>query len=197
MVRCVDFNAGESTHLRIYLFTPALTLSRSLSRFQVLYVTDSTDRLLHVNASSFEVLRTVRINDPRLDHGNGRSIYGVNELELVGNEVWGNVYPTCAAGLDGDDNRRELCGLHSECVARIDPATGRVNGWVDFTSLLEREPAQVRATIADSVFNGIAYHAPSDRLLVTGKNWDHLYRVAIEPTEDGAERVERVCNLAR
>ena len=51
-------------------------------------MTDSTDRLLHVNASSFEVLRTVRINDPRLDHGNGRSIYGVNELELVSRVAW-------------------------------------------------------------------------------------------------------------
>ena len=60
-----------------------------------------------------------------------------------------------------------------------------------------RESDAVRADAMDNVFNGIAYHAPSDRLLVTGKNWDHLYRVAIEPTEDGAERVERVCNLAR
>ena len=91
---------------------------------------------------------------------------------------------------------RTLCD-HSECVARIDPQTGHVRGWIDFVSLVEREPETVRADLMNSVFNGIAYHAPTDQLLVTGKNWDHIYRVGIEPTDLGAEHVESVCRLAR
>jgi len=158
----------------------------------LLYATDSTDRLLHVNASTLEVVNSVPIFDARLDNGAGRPIWGVNELELVGGEVWGNVYPTCG---DGAGGTRRLCD-HSECVARIEPSTGRVLGWVDFTALLEREPHAVRAAPMDSVFNGIAYDAPSGRLLVTGKNWDSIYRVAVEPTSHGAEHVQSVCRLA-
>ena len=100
--------------------------------------------------------------------------------------------PTCAAG---GGTSRTLCG-HSECVARIDPATGTVRGWIDFTSLLEHEPSRVREDIENSVFNGIAYDDASDRLLVTGKNWQSIYRVAIRPTDNAADHVRSVCNLA-
>ena len=48
----------------------------------------------------------------------------------------------------------------------------------------------------NSVLNGIAYHNKSDRLFVTGKNWDSVYRVAIEPTSQGPEHIASVCNLA-
>jgi len=162
-------------------------LTRSLDG-SVLYVTDSTDVLLHVNASTLQVMRRVPIVDPRMG-SSGRHIYGVNELELVGHEVWGNVYPTCGTP-------RTLCD-HSECIVRIDPASGNVRGWVDFTALLDREPRSVRADIQNAVFNGIAYHADSDRLLVTGKNWDSIYRVAIEPSsQSDPSHVASVCRLA-
>ena len=211
-----------------YRSAPSLALARTVSVAlgdegwgltrsadgSVLYVTDSTDRLLHVNATTLEVVKTVHIFDPRLadggsvsssssgggggggssssSRGQGKPIWGVNELELVGDEVWGNVYPTCANGASG---RRTLCG-HSECVVRVDPASGRVLGWVDFTSLVEREPSAVRSDLMNSVLNGIAYHNESDRLFVTGKNWDSVYRVAIEPTSQGPEHIASVCNLA-
>ena len=159
----------------------------------VLYLTDSTDRLFHVNATTFEVLRTVPIVDERLDGGVGRHIFGVNELELVGDEVWGNVYPTCSA--DGGTSRRVLCD-HSECVVRLDPTTGRVVGWLDLTSLPERESASVRNDAMNSVLNGIAYHAATDRLLVTGKNWDNIHQIAPMATDLGPEHIESVCRLA-
>ena len=50
-----------------------------------LYATDSTDQLLHVNASTLQLMRSVPIVDPQLD--GGRHVWGVNELELVGDEV--------------------------------------------------------------------------------------------------------------
>ena len=171
-----------------------------------LYMTDSTQMLFHINATSLEVIRSVPLHDPRLGAsaaasagvaaaqqaaGTGRTIWGANELELVGDEVWANVYPTCA----GSGGTRVICD-HSECIARINPESGEVVGWIDLTSLLEHEPEATRATIIDSVLNGIAYHAPSDRLLVTGKNWQSIYRVAIEPTQHDASHVQSVCRLA-
>ena len=77
----------------------------------------------------------------------------------------------------GAGGARSICD-HSECVVRIDPATGHVLGWVDFTSLLDREPSAAHDSM-NRVFNGIAYDGGTDRLLVTGKNWDSIYRVAI------------------
>ena len=155
-----------------------------------LYATDSTDLLLHVNATTLQVEKSVRIVDGRLGDA-VRAIYGVNELERVGDEVWGNVYPSCALGSSG---RRAPC-MHSECVARLDPATGRVLGWVDMSALLALESAAVRADALNNVLNGLAYRGGD--LYVTGKNWRSIYRVALEPTALGPEHVERVCNLQR
>jgi glutamine cyclotransferase len=59
-------------------------------------------------------------------------------------------------------------------VARIDPASGKITGWVDLSGLLT--PAE-RAT-AD-VLNGIAYDAAGDRLFVTGKWWPKLFEIRL------------------
>ena len=44
----------------------------------------------------------------------------------------------------------------TDCIARIDPATGRVLGWIDLRGLL---PPRERD--GDDVLNGIAYDAPA------------------------------------
>jgi len=192
-------NEYKSAPALAYVQTTAVTLGAEgwgLARSAdgaVLYATDSTDQLLHINATTLEVLDSVPIVDARLDGGAGRHIFGVNELELVGDEIWGNVFPTCA-GSSG--TRRNLCD-HSECVARIDPASGQVRGWIDFSELVEREPKSVRDDLMNSVFNGIAFDAASGRLLVTGKNWENIYSVEIETREGGAEHVQSACRLAR
>ena len=45
-----------------------------------------------------------------------RSIRFTNELETIGEEVWANV-------------------IETECIARVDPRSGAVVGWVDMTGL--------------------------------------------------------------
>jgi len=60
-------------------------------------------------------------------------------------------------------------------VVRIDPKTGRVLEWIDFSGLLT---AAERAREVD-VLNGIAYDAATDRLFVTGKLWPRLFEVKI------------------
>jgi glutamine cyclotransferase len=61
-------------------------------------------------------------------------------------------------------------------IARIDPATGRVTGWLDLTGLLS--PAD-RAGRSVDVLNGIAYDARRDRLFVTGKLWPKLFEIRL------------------
>jgi glutamine cyclotransferase len=81
----------------------------------------------------------------------------LNELEWVKGEILANIWQT-------------------DRIARIDPVTGKVKGWIDLTGLL---PVADRAR-AD-VLNGIAYDAKADRLIVTGKLWPRMYEIKLVP----------------
>ena len=49
---------------------------------------------------------------------------------------------------------------------------------------------------AFAVSTGIAFHAPTERMYVTGKQWDKMYRIKVTPQPDvGPEHVVAVCNL--
>lgn len=108
---------------------------------------------------------------------------GVNELEWVDGELWGNVYPMYQ-------------GTASECVARINAATGEVIGWVDFRGLLARQREEVRRSPHNYVLNGIAYDERTRQLLVTGKKWDKMYEVRLQPRPDlEPTHIEKHCSL--
>ncbi len=86
----------------------------------------------------------------------GRPVEKLNELEWVKGEVYANVWET-------------------DRIARIDPSTGKVTGWIDLSGILN--PAD-RGPESD-VLNGIAYDAKGDRLFVTGKCWPKLYEIRL------------------
>jgi glutamine cyclotransferase len=86
----------------------------------------------------------------------GRPVDQLNELEYIKGEVWANVWNT---------NR----------IARIDPATGKVTGWIDLAGLLRPED---RNDLTD-VLNGIAYDAAGERIFVTGKRWPKLFEIRV------------------
>jgi glutaminyl-peptide cyclotransferase len=90
---------------------------------------------------------------------NGSAVDNLNELEFVNGEVWANIYMT---------NR----------IARINPSTGVVTGWIDLSGLLK---AADRPRDSGGVLNGIAYDAKSDRLFVTGKLWPKLFEITLVP----------------
>ena len=66
----------------------------------------------------------------------------------------------------------------TDLVARIDPLTGQVTGWIDLSGLLAKDDPEQRV----DVLNGIAYDAQEDRLFVTGKWWPKLYEIEIVET---------------
>jgi glutamine cyclotransferase len=86
----------------------------------------------------------------------GRPVPQLNELEWVKGEVYANIYTT-------------------DRIARIDPSTGKVAGWIDLTGILR--PAD--RTGETDVLNGIAYDAARDRLFVTGKLWPKLFEIRL------------------
>ncbi|MCI0590810.1 MAG: glutaminyl-peptide cyclotransferase [Gammaproteobacteria bacterium] len=76
----------------------------------------------------------------------------LNELEYINGFVYANVWPT-------------------DRIARIDPQTGYVTGWIDLSDLRALLPADA----AVDVLNGIAYDALNDWLIVTGKLWPRVF----------------------
>jgi glutaminyl-peptide cyclotransferase len=88
----------------------------------------------------------------------GRPVKNINELEWVKGEILANIWLT---------NR----------IARIDPKTGKVTGWIDVGLL----PEALHKTDPEQIPNGIAYDAEHDRLFITGKDWPHLYEIKIDP----------------
>jgi glutamine cyclotransferase len=87
----------------------------------------------------------------------GQPVKNLNELEWVKGEIYANIWET-------------------DRIARIDPKTGKVVGWIDLENIL---PAGERTPGSDSVLNGIAYDAEHDRLFVTGKNWPKLFEIKL------------------
>jgi glutaminyl-peptide cyclotransferase len=83
----------------------------------------------------------------------------LNELEWVRGELWANVYWT---------------GL----IARIDPRSGRIVGWVDLRRLLP-EAESKRLDDRGGVANGLAYDSSSGKLLVTGKYWPNVFQIDV------------------
>ncbi|MFN3433576.1 MAG: glutaminyl-peptide cyclotransferase [Sphingomonas sp.] len=87
---------------------------------------------------------------------NGRPLKQLNELEYVRGRILANVW---------------MSGF----IARIDPATGKVDGLIDLRPLI----AEIGNPDPDAVANGIAYDAAHDRLFVTGKYWPTLFEIKL------------------
>ena len=87
----------------------------------------------------------------------GVPVKNVNELEWVKGEIYANIWMT---------NR----------IARIDPTSGKVVGWIDLSGLISRREV---GDDPDAVANGIAYDAQHDRLFVTGKLWPRLFEIKL------------------
>ena len=80
----------------------------------------------------------------------------LNELEFIDGEVWANVW-------------------YQDYLVRIDPADGRVLGYVDLSHLWPDDQRRRH----EQVLNGIAVERATGHLLVTGKRWPWLFRIEV------------------
>ena len=81
--------------------------------------------------------------------------------------------------------------LERPCVARVNPSTGAVVGWIVFDDLKSKLPAG--SSVEAGVMNGVAYDADGDRVFVTGKNWNALFEVKIIAKDGGVDAARRTC----
>lgn len=119
-----------------------------------LILSDGSATLRFLDPETFKVVKRVEVRCP------GRmpaSVDQLNELEYVNGEVLANIW-------------------YEDVIARIDPASGRVLGWIDLKPLVAASGRKDE----HCVLNGIAWDATDERLFVTGKNWPRLYEIRIK-----------------
>ncbi len=123
-----------------------------------LFHSDGTHIIRVVNPSNYETIRTISVNDE-----SGKPLMKINELEWVKGEIWANIWHSEEIGK----------GNH---IARIDPAGGKLLGWIDLSGISPKDSARD----AENTLNGIAYDAEGDRIFVTGKSWKNLYEIKLK-----------------
>lgn len=111
--------------------------------------------LKFLDPKSFKVAGELEVYDE-----NG-AVGRLNELEYIEGEIFANIWA-------------------KDLVARIDPGTGRVTGWIDLSGLLSEEDRKKHV----DVLNGIAYDSRTKKLFVTGKLWPKLFEIEIVSKED-------------
>jgi glutaminyl-peptide cyclotransferase len=113
-------------------------------------MSDGTATLRFLDPRTMKLIRRLPVT------AEGRPVPMLNELEYVKGEILANIWMTGR-------------------IARIDPESGHVKGWIDVSALWQ----QVGTANQDAVPNGIAYDKKADRLYVTGKNWPTLFEIAL------------------
>jgi glutamine cyclotransferase len=144
------WNIADLSQVREFHYTgEGWALTRNIDS---LIMSDGTPVLKFLDPISLEETRRITVT------AEGEPVVNLNELEWVKGEILANIWLT---------NR----------IARIDPNTGAVKGWIDVGNL----PEAAHKVVMDDIPNGIAYDAEHDRLFLTGKDWPHLYEVKLVP----------------
>ncbi len=111
-------------------------------------MSDGTPVLRVLEPGSMKVVKRITVT------AEGEPVSMLNELEYVHGEILANIWQTAM-------------------IARIDPQTGHVKGWIDVGSLW----AQVDSGNSEAVPNGIAYDRKTGKHYVTGKDWPLLFEI--------------------
>ena len=114
-----------------------------------LIMNDGTDVLTWIDPATMKPVKTVHVTE------NDAPLAQTNELEYINGYLYANVWQT-------------------DWIVKIDPATGKVVGKLDLSSL-RMEAANKNPAI--DVLNGIAYDSTNKKVYVTGKLWPNIYEL--------------------
>ena len=114
-----------------------------------LLMSNGSDELLRIALGAFNVFDVIRVTD------GGKPVEMLNELEIVGNTLYANIWQTAL-------------------IAVIELPSGKVLKYLDFT---DKARSVYRSNPNIDVLNGIAYDGKY--LWVTGKYWPQVYKIAV------------------
>lgn len=114
-----------------------------------LLMSNGSDELLQIALGAFNVVGAISVTDE------GRPVKMLNELEIVRNTLYANIWQT-------------------PLIAVIELPSGHVLKYIDFSKKVR--DIEAKYPWAD-VLNGIAYDGKF--LWVTGKNWPQIYKVKL------------------
>ncbi len=123
-----------------------------------LIMSDGSSQIYFLDPDTFLPIRQVTVKAGR------EPVSFLNELEYIEGEIFANIFM-------------------SDYIARIDPASGRVTGWIDARRLRHEKGNGTRA----GALNGIAFDPDTKRIFLTGKRWSKLYEVQFVPVS-GVEK---------
>lgn len=114
-------------------------------------MSDGSNILYIYEPEMFDAVSRIEVYD------NEKKVDQLNELEYINGEIWANIW-------------------QSDMIARIDPTTGRINSYLNLSSLF---PLTRRREVNADVLNGIAWDLRGERIFVTGKKWPQLFEITV------------------
>lgn len=114
-----------------------------------LIMSDGTDKLTYLDPEHFNVQKTISVSN------NGVPQQNLNELEWINGFIYANIWT-------------------EDIIVKIDPATGKVVGRLDLSSIVNEVQAQQPQA---DVLNGIAFDPANNKVFVTGKLWPTIYEI--------------------
>lgn len=116
---------------------------------KMLIMSVGNETLYFLNPQTFQIVNQIEVYDQE------DPITMLNELEYINGSIYANIW-------------------QKDLIAKINPQTGKVIGWIDFSGLKD----MLNQTNYD-VLNGIAYNPNTETLFITGKNWSKLFEIKL------------------
>lgn len=113
--------------------------------------TDGTERIWFLNPETQQEEYYIEA------YTNKRKVEQLNELEYINGMIYANIY-------------------QQNSILIVNPINGKVEGVADLNGL--KNLVEQHSNL--DVLNGIAYDSQSDRLFVTGKNWNKLFEIKLK-----------------
>jgi glutamine cyclotransferase len=127
-----------------------------------LIASDGSDTLYFLDPDTLAELGTMNVK--RRTWGLPRSQAMINEMEMVGQKIFANIY-------------------RSNEIVQIDLETGCVDGVADFSQLYDELNAEQKRQVdshSNNVLNGIAYSRERGTFFLTGKRWPIIFEVRMD-----------------
>ncbi len=120
-----------------------------------LIMSNGSNTLYFLDTNNFSIVKTLKITAAN------RTIRNLNELEYINGYIFANIWK-------------------SNEIAKIDPQSGYVVGWIDLSKLAKQEAQKD----PENVLNGIAFDHHHKHLFITGKRWSHYYKIQLTSPEE-------------